>query len=163
MRPPSIGNAIRSVNTPVAILGTGRRPGQHISHSRPVATRRRGALQRRTALHRLTELSYACRNAAGFRGTTRPVMTFARLCFACLLFLLPAPASAVLGAEAERPNFLWLIAEDLGPHLGCWGTQQVWTPNLDRLAAEGVRYTHCFTTAPVCSPSRSAFMTGLYQ
>lgn len=62
-----------------------------------------------------------------------------------------------------RPNILWLIAEDFGPHLGCYGTKEVWTPNLDRLAAEGVRYTHCFTTAPVCSPSRSAFMTGMYQ
>ena len=63
----------------------------------------------------------------------------------------------------RRPNILWLIAEDLGPHLGCYGAGQVWTPNLDRLAAEGVRYANAFTTAPVCSPSRSAFMTGMYQ
>ena len=62
-----------------------------------------------------------------------------------------------------RPNILWLIAEDLGPHLGCYGTAQVWTPNLDGLAAGGMRYTRAFTTAPVCSPSRSAFMTGMYQ
>ncbi|MCS6859405.1 MAG: sulfatase [Abditibacteriales bacterium] len=67
------------------------------------------------------------------------------------------------GASPSRPNILWLIAEDFGPHLGCYGTKEVWTPNLDRLAAEGVRYTRCFTTAPVCSPSRSAFMTGMYQ
>src|SRR3954453_16118771 len=63
----------------------------------------------------------------------------------------------------DRPNFLWLIAEDLGPHLGCYGTREVATPNLDRLAAEGGRYTRAFTTAPGCSPSRSAFMTGMYQ
>jgi arylsulfatase A-like enzyme len=62
-----------------------------------------------------------------------------------------------------RPNILWLIAEDFGPHLGCYGATQVWTPNLDALAACGVRYTRFFTTAPVCSPSRSAFMTGMYQ
>ncbi len=62
-----------------------------------------------------------------------------------------------------RPNILWLIAEDFGPHLGCYGTKQVWTPNLDGLAANGVRYTRFFTTSPVCSPSRSAFMTGMYQ
>jgi N-sulfoglucosamine sulfohydrolase len=72
------------------------------------------------------------------------------------------------GAAADpstpsRPNLLWLIAEDFGPHLGCYGTREVWTPNLDRLAAQGVRYTRFFTTAPVCSPSRSAFMTGMYQ
>ncbi|GIW80278.1 MAG: hypothetical protein KatS3mg105_2085 [Gemmatales bacterium] len=66
-------------------------------------------------------------------------------------------------AETKRPNFLWLIAEDFGPHLGCYGTKQVWTPNLDRLAREGVRYEWAFTTCPVCSPSRSAFMTGMYQ
>jgi arylsulfatase A-like enzyme len=67
------------------------------------------------------------------------------------------------GAEPARPNILWLVAEDFGPHLQCYGTPQVWTPNLDRLAAEGVRYTRAFTTAPVCSASRSAFMTGMYQ
>ena len=65
--------------------------------------------------------------------------------------------------KPERLNILWLIAEDFGPHLSCYGTPQVWTPNLDRLAAQGVRYTRFFTTAPVCSPSRSAFMTGMYQ
>jgi arylsulfatase A-like enzyme len=67
------------------------------------------------------------------------------------------------GAARDRPNVLWLVAEDLGPELGCYGTPQVWTPNLDRLAAEGVRYTRAYTTAPVCSASRSAFMTGMYQ
>ncbi|MFA5190238.1 MAG: sulfatase-like hydrolase/transferase, partial [Verrucomicrobiia bacterium] len=61
-------------------------------------------------------------------------------------------------AEDKRPNILWLIAEDFGTHLGCYGTKEVWTPNLDKLAAAGVRYTRAFTTAPVCSPSRSAFM-----
>ncbi len=63
----------------------------------------------------------------------------------------------------RRPNVLWLIAEDLGPHLGAYGTKEVSTPNLDRLASEGMRFTRAFATAPVCSPSRSAFMTGMYQ
>lgn len=66
-------------------------------------------------------------------------------------------------AADPRPNILWLIAEDFGPHLGCYGTKEVSSPNLDRLAREGVRYTRFYTTAPVCSPSRSAFMTGMYQ
>ncbi len=66
-------------------------------------------------------------------------------------------------ATQRRPNILWLVAEDFGPHISCYGTREVWTPNLDRLAAAGVRYTRFFTTAPVCSPSRSAFMTGMYQ
>jgi N-sulfoglucosamine sulfohydrolase len=67
------------------------------------------------------------------------------------------------GAESKGPNILWLVAEDFGPELGCYGTAQVWTPNLDRLAAGGVRYTRAYSTAPVCSASRSAFMTGMYQ
>jgi N-sulfoglucosamine sulfohydrolase len=65
--------------------------------------------------------------------------------------------------KPARPNILWLIAEDFGQHLGCFGAREVWTPNLDQLAEQGVRYTRFFTTAPVCSPSRSAFMTGMYQ
>jgi N-sulfoglucosamine sulfohydrolase len=64
---------------------------------------------------------------------------------------------------ADKPNILWLIAEDFGNHLSCCGTKEVWTPNLDKLAADGMRYTHCYTTAPVCSSSRSAFNTGMYQ
>src|SRR4051812_35661296 len=79
------------------------------------------------------------------------------------LALLGSVAAPAATAGADHPNVLWLVAEDFGPHLGCYGTQQVWTPNLDRLAAEGVRYTRAFTTAPVCSASRSAFMTGMYQ
>ena len=82
-----------------------------------------------------------------------------------LIALLGLSTEAVPAAAQARgkPNILWLVAEDFGPHLGCYGTEQVWTPNLDRLAAEGVRYTRAFTTAPVCSASRSAFMTGMYQ
>jgi arylsulfatase A-like enzyme len=86
------------------------------------------------------------------------------LLLALAVLVGPMLAPAALGApEPARPNILWLVAEDFGPHLGCYGTTQVWTPNLDRLAAEGVRYTRAFTTAPVCSASRSAFMTGMYQ
>jgi len=68
-----------------------------------------------------------------------------------------------LHAAAARPSILWLVAEDFGQHLGCYGTREVSSPNLDKLAREGVRYTRFYTTAPVCSPSRSAFMTGMYQ
>lgn len=67
------------------------------------------------------------------------------------------------GGGRKRPNILWLIAEDFCPDLGCYGTPIVRTPAIDRLASEGARYTRAFVTAPVCSPSRSAFMTGMYQ
>ncbi|HEY1052399.1 MAG TPA: sulfatase [Prosthecobacter sp.] len=76
----------------------------------------------------------------------------------CLGLALPLHAQ-----ENKRPNVLWLIAEDFGPHLGCYGTKEVSTPVLDGLAAKGMRFTRFYTTAPVCSASRSAFNTGMYQ
>jgi arylsulfatase A-like enzyme len=68
-----------------------------------------------------------------------------------------------LAANAERLNIIWLVSEDTSPDLACYGDPSARTPHLDRLAAEGVRFTQAFTTAPVCSASRSAFMTGMYQ
>ena len=62
-----------------------------------------------------------------------------------------------------RPNFLWIYGEDLSPDLGCYGTPAVATPNIDHLAEEGTRFTNAFVTCPVCSPSRSALITGTYQ
>ena len=62
-----------------------------------------------------------------------------------------------------RPNILWLLGDDLGPQLGCYGHPLVHTPHADRIAGEGTRFTHCFTTAPVCSASRSGWNTGVYQ
>ena len=64
---------------------------------------------------------------------------------------------------AKRPNILWIVAENLKLDLGCYGAKNVHTPNLDALAARGVRYTHTFSTSPVCAPSRSAFFVGMYQ
>lgn len=61
------------------------------------------------------------------------------------------------------PNILWIIAEDLSPDLGCYGHALVKTPFVDQLATEGVRFTNVFTTAPVCTPSRTALATGMYQ
>ena len=63
----------------------------------------------------------------------------------------------------DRPNILWLSAEDISPHLGCYGDLEAITPNLDQLAKEGIRYTHAFTTAGVCAPCRSGIITGMYQ
>lgn len=66
--------------------------------------------------------------------------------------------------EAPKPwNIVWIIADDLSPDLGCYGNTDVSTPNIDRLASEGARFTNAFVPAPVCSPSRSAFITGMYQ
>lgn len=65
--------------------------------------------------------------------------------------------------ELDQPNILWLIAEDMGPELGAYGTDDVHTPHLDSLASAGMLFTRAFTTSPVCSPSRSALNTGMYQ
>ena len=61
------------------------------------------------------------------------------------------------------PNILWISAEDLSPHLGAYGDTLARTPTLDRLAKQSIRFTHAFTTAPVCAPSRAAIITGMYQ
>lgn len=62
-----------------------------------------------------------------------------------------------------KPNVLWIYGEDLSPDLGCYGTPAVATPNIDKLAEEGTRFSNAFVTCPVCSPSRSALITGTYQ
>ncbi len=62
-----------------------------------------------------------------------------------------------------QPNVLWIYGEDLSPDLGCYATPAVATPNIDRLAEEGTRFSNAFVTCPVCSPSRSALITGTYQ
>lgn len=63
----------------------------------------------------------------------------------------------------ERPNILWIMIEDWGYELSCYGAKGVHTPNIDRLASEGIRFTHSMCTSPVSSPSRSAMMTGFQQ
>lgn len=72
----------------------------------------------------------------------------------------PAPR---LKAEArKRPNILWISCEDISPNLGCYGDEYASTPNLDRLAAQGVRYTHAFTPAGVCAVTRTGIISGMY-
>ncbi len=73
-----------------------------------------------------------------------------------------APVSAAEGSVATRPNILWITCEDMSPNLGCYADTYARTPNIDRLAAQGVRYTRVFATAPVCSPARSCLITGVY-
>ncbi len=63
---------------------------------------------------------------------------------------------------ADRPNIVWIVGEDMGPELGSYGDAQAITPNMDRLAKEGVRFTKAFTHCPVCAPSRSGLITGRY-
>lgn len=79
------------------------------------------------------------------------------------LFILSTLLSVVATADSPAPpNILWLSVEDMDASLGCYGDPDAISPNLDRLAAEGVRFTRAFTVAPVCAPNRSCVITGVY-
>lgn len=85
---------------------------------------------------------------------------FALLVAAALTISTPLASAA---ETTQPPNIVWIFAEDMCPDLGCYGVDYVKTPNLDRLASQGVRFNNAHTTAPVCSTARSAMMTGMYQ
>jgi N-sulfoglucosamine sulfohydrolase len=82
-----------------------------------------------------------------------------RLLTLATLLLVSEP---LLADPPKRPNFVLIGAEDISPNLGCYGDTYAITPNLDRLAAQGARFKRCFTHAPVCAPSRSGLITGMY-
>lgn len=84
-------------------------------------------------------------------------------CLAAVLLAVVMPLPARADEKPKRPNILWIVAENISHDLECYGAMHVKTPNLDRLAREGVRFNRVFATSPVCAPSRSAFMTGMYQ
>ena len=86
------------------------------------------------------------------QSTTCVIVTFSLLC-------LPLPADAV--EHEGKPNIIFIMADDLGyADLGCYGQQAIATPHLDALAAEGMRFTSCYSGSPVCAPARSVLMTG---
>src|SRR5687767_6083840 len=79
---------------------------------------------------------------------------------ALLVLSSNSPIDAV---QARKPNIVFILADDLGyGDIGPYGQQQILTPNLDRLAAQGLRFTHAYAGAAVCAPSRSVLMTGLH-
>ena len=83
----------------------------------------------------------------------------------CSIFL----QTACTGSKKQNnqgtlhPNILWIVADDLGTDLGCYGNSLIYTPNLDKFASKGVMYNNFFTVTAVCSPSRSALITGMYS
>jgi arylsulfatase A-like enzyme len=71
---------------------------------------------------------------------------------------------ALSAAGTAKPNLIWIMADDLGyGELGCYGQKVIATPNLDRMAREGMRFTHFYAGATVCAPSRSVLMTGQHH
>src|SRR3982750_4286431 len=85
------------------------------------------------------------------------------ICIFCVLgSLVPAPAQKT--PVPKPPNIILILADDLGyGDLGSYGQKLIKTPELDRLAQEGTRFTQVYASAPVCAPSRSSLMTGLHQ
>ena len=92
------------------------------------------------------------------RRLRAPVVSALVSFFTFLAFCLTA-----IDAAPARPNILWLIGENIGLDLGCYGERLVESPNLDRLATNGMRFTRVFATSSSCAPSRSAFFSGVYQ
>lgn len=76
------------------------------------------------------------------------------------LFCLIASCSLL---QAAPPNVLWFVVDDMSANFSCYGEKLIQTPHVDLLASEGIRFANAFVTAPVCSPCRSALITGMYQ
>ena len=84
------------------------------------------------------------------------------LVLSCSLFLFVFGALPV-SLQAERPNFIIIFTDDQGyGDLSCFGSKTIETPNIDRLAKEGRKFTSFMVASPVCTPSRAALMTGCY-
>lgn len=95
-----------------------------------------------------------------YRGLTRPLGQ-ALLLFTALI--TGAAAESPSTTNNQHPNILWFVVDDMSANFSCYGETTISTPHVDRLAREGVRFTRAFVTAPVCSPCRSALITGMYQ
>lgn len=80
-----------------------------------------------------------------------------------LKFALTLILSTFAHAADQRPNIVWIMIEDWDTHIACYGHPELHTPNIDKLASQGRRYTTAWCTAPVCSASRSAMATGFHQ
>lgn len=97
------------------------------------------------------------RNLLSFRADLATLMPPMKCLLALLLAVLSLAALA-----AEQPNILWLTSEDHGPQMGCYGDTFATTPNVDRLAAKGMIYSHAWSCAPVCAPARTTLISALY-
>src|SRR5688572_2560919 len=89
----------------------------------------------------------------------------ARKCIAGLVVVLLSTAlyCNLFAQSNTKPNIIFIIADDLGyGDLGCYGQQKIATPNIDRLAKMGVRFTDFYSASTVCAPARASFMTGLH-
>lgn len=82
----------------------------------------------------------------------------------CCIFFFPAALSRSLAANPDqKPNFIFILIDDMGwTDLGCYGSKFYQTPNIDKLAGQGMKFTQAYAACPVCSPTRAAILTGKY-
>ena len=81
--------------------------------------------------------------------------------FLPIAILACGQAEAVAQRKQQKPNIIYIMCDDMGyGDLGCYGQQYILTPNIDRMAKEGMRFTQAYAGAPVSAPSRACFMTG---
>ncbi len=110
-----------------------------------------------------TDRSAETTAAASRLGVHARLLALSRIAAAvCGVMLLLGPGRSTASETPPHPNILWLVAEDSNVGwFGCYGNPEANTPNIDRLAAEGFRYTNVFASAPVCTAQRSAWITGM--
>ena len=89
-------------------------------------------------------------------------LKFIALQLICFMSVIASGKKNDINNSADLPNILWITCEDISPYLGCYGFEQAQTPNLDRLAEKGIRYTHTYANAPVCAVARSTILSGMY-
>ncbi len=91
-------------------------------------------------------------------------LRFGRIALLTAIVSLAVVAHATLAADkTPRPNIIYILADDLGyGDLGCYGQKTLTTPNLDRMASEGMRFTQHYAGSTVCAPSRCVLLTGLH-
>ena len=86
-----------------------------------------------------------------------------RMILAVVAVSITAPMQAA-GKKAQLPNIIFIMVDDMGYHdLGCYGSKTIQTPNIDRMAKEGLRFTDCYSGDTVCASARSTLMTGYHK
>lgn len=92
----------------------------------------------------------------------KKIKVFVYLIGFAILLVFSLSGKAKKHDQTQKPNILWIVADDLGTDLACYSEPLIKTPNLDKFASQSVKYENCHTVTAVCSPSRSAMVTGMY-